>query len=156
MTEFKPMTSKIVGRCSINWAMERLMASKVDHVLSLLGSSVMCPAYCHCLDSLSLSVYTVIITLLVLKVTTLCWCIFSAMVFNTFFKKTVNSVLCQFFFLIWQGFITESLDELKEIKQQILHKEWSIICDYYTLYSLPGFSLAKSLNLILKISPTYR
>ena len=91
-----------------------------------------------------------------MKVTTLCWCIFSAMVFNTFFKKTVNSVLCQFFFLIWQGFITESLDKLKEIKQQILHKEWSIICDYYTLYSLPGFSLAKSLQLILEISATYR
>ena len=63
MTEFKPMTSKIVGMCSINWAIERLMVSKV-HVLPLLGSCVMCPVYYHCLDSLSLSVYTVIITLL--------------------------------------------------------------------------------------------
>ena len=39
------------------------MVSKV-HVLSLLGSGVMCPVYYHCLDSLSLSVYMVIIILL--------------------------------------------------------------------------------------------
>ena len=142
MTEFKPMTSKTVGRCSSY----QLSYEEIHDEQSpcIVTTRLMCNVSCilpHCFDSLSLSVYTVIITL---KVTTLCWCIFSAMVFNTFFKKTVNSVLCQFFFLIWQGFITESLDKLKEIKQQILHKEWSIICDYYTLYSLSSFSLAKS------------
>lgn len=160
MTEFKPMTSKIVGRCSSY----QLSYEEIHDEQSpcIVTTRLMCNVSCilpHCFDSLSLSVYTVIITLLTsIESYYLVLVHFQCHGFQYFLQEDCQQCSLSVFLprltRIHNGELGQvEGDKATDPTQRMIHH--FVIIIHCTPY-LASHWLKASLQFILEISPTYR